>query len=108
MLCAFELTWFVYVALLLPVFLAVLTHADPRSERQAIERLLPLMPIVVLVTLITWGAAIYDIRRNRVPKSAVWISAFLFVGAVALPVYFVRHVLRSGPDAPQSQGTPPN
>ena len=85
----YELTWLVYLALLLPVAFAILTHAPEAELRAHLLRLTPVLPFVLLITALCWSAAIYDIAHDPgVSRKVLWVLGFLLLGMVVLPIYF--------------------
>src|SRR5512141_70467 len=93
LLVAFELTWCVYVFLFVPVFGGMLTGAPETQIREAIYRLAYVIPVVLAISGLTLAGALYDISRRQVSRKPMWILGFLFLGMIALPVYFALHVL---------------
>lgn len=95
LLIAFELTWCVYVFSIVPVFGGMLTGAPEPQIREDIHRLAYVIPVVLAITGLMLAGAIYDLSRRQVNKKPLWIVAFLFLGMIALPVYFALHVLNA-------------
>ena len=89
---AFESTWFVYMALLMPVVARVVMQGPDAQLTASLIRLSYILPLAGAVTILALIAGIFDIRQRNVASKPAWILGFAFFGVVVFPLYFVFHV----------------
>ncbi len=96
LLCAFETTWLVYMAFLVPVAASMVTHAPEAMVRHYLINLMFVLPVVLAMSGLTWAVFIADIARSRASRKALWILSFLFFGVLSLPIYYAVKIRASG------------
>jgi len=99
LLCAFETTWIVYMAMLVPVAASIITHAPEVVVRRYLINLMLVLPVVLAMSALTWAVFIADVARRRASQKALWILSFLALGMFSLPIYYAVKIRASVNDA---------
>ena len=95
LLCAFEATWLVYMAMLFPVAVSMISHAPAAVIRHDLTNLMFVLPVVLAMSALTWAVFIADVARRGVSLKTLWILSFFLVGMVSLPIYYAVKIRAS-------------